>query len=122
MFVRPSVFRVPVMYTNMLLVNLIIVYVLYYDVFLCIFCICLFLVVFLLACDCSLRCVIESVSKKLYSDNPNVPLWRVLRKRLHLKAYKLSFVRHLERRIICGPLKYKRFRKTRHRATFGRLL
>jgi hypothetical protein len=30
--------------------------------------------------------------KELYNGIPNVTVWRVLRKRLHLKAYKLSTV------------------------------
>jgi hypothetical protein len=30
--------------------------------------------------------------KEPYNDIPNVAVWRVLRKRLHLKAYKLSVV------------------------------
>jgi hypothetical protein len=34
--------------------------------------------------------------KELYSGVPNVTVWRVLRKRLHLKAYKLSIVQHLD--------------------------
>jgi hypothetical protein len=35
--------------------------------------------------------------KELYNFIPNVTVGRVLRKRLHLKAYKLSIVQHLER-------------------------
>jgi hypothetical protein len=42
--------------------------------------------------------------KELYNSIPNVTVWRVLRKRLHLKAYKLSIVQHLERFIACTPL------------------
>jgi hypothetical protein len=38
-----------------------------------------------------------------YNDIPRVTVWRVLRKRLHLKAYKLSNVQHLERSIVCMP-------------------
>jgi hypothetical protein len=50
------------------------VYVLYYDVFLCIFCTCLFLVVFLLACNCSLRCAVSCfilfvVPSGVYTDH-----------------------------------------------------
>jgi hypothetical protein len=37
--------------------------------------------------------------KELYYSIPNVAVWRVLRKRLHLKAYKLFIVQHLERLI-----------------------
>jgi hypothetical protein len=33
--------------------------------------------------------------KQLYNGIPNVTVWRVLRKRLHLKAYKLFIVKHL---------------------------
>jgi hypothetical protein len=39
--------------------------------------------------------------KELYNGIPNAALWRVLRKRLHLKAYKLSPLQHLERWIVC---------------------
>jgi hypothetical protein len=35
-------------------------------------------------------CLIQGVSKKLYNSIPNVTVWRVLRKRLHLKTYQLS--------------------------------
>jgi hypothetical protein len=34
--------------------------------------------------------------KELCNGIPNVTLWQVLRHRLHLKAYKLSIVQHLE--------------------------
>jgi hypothetical protein len=34
--------------------------------------------------------------KELYNGIPNVTVWRVLRKRLHLKAYKLSTVQGAE--------------------------
>jgi hypothetical protein len=49
-------------------------------------------------------------------------MWRVLRKRLLLKAYKLSIVQSVERWIGCTPFKFKRHRKTRHIVTFGILL
>jgi hypothetical protein len=39
--------------------------------------------------------------KELYNGIPNVTVWRALRKRLHLKEYKLSIVE-------------QRFRNTRH--------
>jgi hypothetical protein len=40
-----------------------------------------------------LRSLMYRVFKKeLYNVIPNVAVWRVLRKRLHLKAYKLSIV------------------------------
>jgi hypothetical protein len=32
--------------------------------------------------------------KELYNGIPNVTVWRVLLKHLHLKAYKLSIVQH----------------------------
>jgi hypothetical protein len=35
--------------------------------------------------------------KELYNDIPNVTVWRVLRKVLHLKAYKLSIFQGVER-------------------------
>jgi hypothetical protein len=46
--------------------------------------------------------IIQGVSKELYNDILNVAVWRVLRKRLHLKEYKLSIAFkckrfHLER-------------------------
>jgi hypothetical protein len=34
--------------------------------------------------------------KELYNNIPNATVWRVLRKRLHLKAYKQSVVQPLE--------------------------
>jgi hypothetical protein len=37
--------------------------------------------------------------KELYNGIPNVTVWRVLRKHLHLKAYKLSIVQGAEQRI-----------------------
>jgi hypothetical protein len=40
---------------------------------------------------------IQSVQKELDNGVPNVTLRRVLRKHLHLKAYKLSIFQHLER-------------------------
>jgi hypothetical protein len=40
--------------------------------------------------------------KELYNGIPNT-VWQVLRKRLHLKAYKLSDLQHLERWIVCKP-------------------
>jgi hypothetical protein len=42
--------------------------------------------------------------KELYNDIPNATVWRVLRKLLHLKAYKLSIVQGVERWIVCMPL------------------
>jgi putative lipase involved disintegration of autophagic bodies len=53
MLLRPSVFRVPVMYTSMLLLLDNCVYIIFCYVFMY-FCTCLFLV-FLRACDCSLQ-------------------------------------------------------------------
>jgi hypothetical protein len=43
--------------------------------------------------------VMQGVSKELYNDIRNVTVWRALRKRLHLKAYKLSIVHRLEPRL-----------------------
>jgi hypothetical protein len=60
-----------------------------------------------------------SKQKKLYNGIPNIAVWRVLRKRLHLKVYKLSIVEHLERWIVYTPSECKRFRNTRHTAAFG---
>jgi hypothetical protein len=34
----------------------------------------------------------QGVSEKLYNGVPNVTVWRLLRKLLHLKAYKLLYV------------------------------
>jgi hypothetical protein len=46
--------------------------------------------------DIKLSFLIQSVPKKeLYNGTPNVTVWRVLRKRLHLKAYKLYIVQAL---------------------------
>jgi hypothetical protein len=42
--------------------------------------------------------------KELYSGNPNVIVWLVLRKHLHLEAYKLSSVQDVERWTVCTPL------------------
>jgi hypothetical protein len=39
--------------------------------------------------------------KELCNDIPNVTVWPVLRKRLHLKAYKLSIFHGIERWIVC---------------------
>jgi hypothetical protein len=47
---------------------------------------------------------VTGVSKELYSGIPNVNVWRVLRKLLHLKAYRLSIVQGAERWIVCKPL------------------
>jgi hypothetical protein len=38
--------------------------------------------------------------KEIYNGSPNVIVWRVLRKRLYLKACKLSIVQHFERWIV----------------------
>jgi hypothetical protein len=38
----------------------------------------------------------------------------VLRKRLHLKEYKMSTAQYHERCIVCTPFKCKRFRNTPH--------
>jgi hypothetical protein len=42
--------------------------------------------------------------KELHNGIPNVGVWRVLRKRLHLKAYKLSIVQGVEQWTVCTPL------------------
>jgi hypothetical protein len=44
------------------------------------------------------------VFKKHYNGNPNVTVWPVYEKTLHLKAYKLSIVQVLGRWIVCTPL------------------
>jgi hypothetical protein len=41
--------------------------------------------------------------KKLYYGIPNTIVWRVLRKRLHLKDYKLSMIQHIGQWIVCRP-------------------
>jgi hypothetical protein len=43
---------------------------------------------------------IQGVLKQLYIGIPNVTVWRVLRKRLHLKANKQSIVQHLKTLIV----------------------
>jgi hypothetical protein len=48
--------------------------------------------------------------KELYSGIPNVAVWRVLRQRLYLKAYKLDNLYAFKR---------QRFRNTRQTVTFG---
>jgi hypothetical protein len=53
---------------------------------------------------------ITMFQKGLSSGNPNVTVWRVLWKWLHLKAYKLSIVQGVERWIVCTSFKCKRFR------------
>jgi hypothetical protein len=42
--------------------------------------------------------------KELYNGIPNVTVWRVLRKRLHSKKYKLCIVRGVQRWLVCTPL------------------
>jgi hypothetical protein len=42
--------------------------------------------------------------EELYNAIPNVTVWRVLRKRLHLKAYKLLGYEQLERWTVCTSL------------------
>jgi hypothetical protein len=48
--------------------------------------------------------IIHGVSKEFYNGIPNITVWRVLRKRLTLKAYKLLIVQCLERLIVYTPL------------------
>jgi hypothetical protein len=40
------------------------------------------------------------LQKELYNGITNVAVWRVLRKRLRLKAYKLSIIQGVERWIV----------------------
>jgi hypothetical protein len=47
---------------------------------------------------------IQVFQKEIYNGIPNVDVWRVLRKRLHLKAYKLSIVQSVELWIVYMPL------------------
>jgi hypothetical protein len=58
---------------------------------------------------------VQGVSKRV----PNVAVWRVLRKRLQLKAYMLSIVLGVERWIVCTPLSVNILRNTRNTVTFG---
>jgi hypothetical protein len=59
-----------------------------------------------------LACVVKSCilhlygvfKKEFYSGIPNVTVWRVLRKRLHLNSYKLYIVQVVERWIVFMPL------------------
>jgi hypothetical protein len=44
----------------------------------------------------------RAFQKELYNGIPNVTVWRVLRKTLHLKAYKLSIVQRLETPFTAG--------------------
>jgi hypothetical protein len=41
--------------------------------------------------------IYRTFKNQFYNGIRDVTVWRVLRKRLHLKAYKLSIVQHLER-------------------------
>jgi hypothetical protein len=52
--------------------------------------------------------------KKFYNGIPNVTLWRVLRKRLHLKAYKISIFQGVEWWIVCTPLSVNVFEHSSH--------
>jgi hypothetical protein len=58
------------------------------------------------------------LKKKVCNGIPNVTVWRVLLKRVHLEAYKLSIVQHLERQIDYTASSLY-FRNTRHTVTFG---
>jgi hypothetical protein len=40
--------------------------------------------------------VLQGVSNELYYSIPNVTVWRVLRKPLHLKAYKSFILQHFK--------------------------
>jgi hypothetical protein len=44
--------------------------------------------------------------KELHNGIPNAAVWRVLRKRLHLKACKLSIVQHFEDFALNGRKRY----------------
>jgi hypothetical protein len=57
--------------------------------------------------------------KELYSGNVNVTVWRVLRKLLYLKVYKLRIDQGIDGDGSLYALKCKRFRNTRHRVIFG---
>jgi hypothetical protein len=48
--------------------------------------------------------IFKVFQKELYNCIPNVSAWRVLRKYLHLKTYKLSIVQDVERWIVFAPL------------------
>jgi hypothetical protein len=49
--------------------------------------------------------------KELYNGIANVTVWRVLRKRLHLKAYKLSIMQDVVQWVVCTPLSINVFVK-----------
>jgi hypothetical protein len=51
---------------------------------------------FIFLCTPNLE-IYRMFKKELYSSILNVAVWRVLRERLHLKAYKLSIAQHVER-------------------------
>jgi hypothetical protein len=55
--------------------------------------------------------------KELHNCIPNVAVWRMLRKRLHLKAYRLSTVQHLESFQTNGVIFQKIFLVS-HRSTY----
>jgi hypothetical protein len=44
--------------------------------------------------------------KELYSGIPNVAVWPMLRKLLHLKSYKLSILQDVERQEKATPLRH----------------
>jgi hypothetical protein len=47
--------------------------------------------------------------KELYNGNPNVTVWRMLRKRLHLKVHKLFIAQRLERWTVLTSLSVNSF-------------
>jgi hypothetical protein len=55
-------------------------------------------------CKSQLLDLYRVLQKELYSCIQTVTVWRVLRKLLHLKAYKLSIVQHHGWLMVCMPL------------------
>jgi hypothetical protein len=54
--------------------------------------------------QCDFHWEYRMFQKEIYNGIPNVTVLRVLRKRLHLNAHKLSIVQYMERSIVCTPL------------------
>jgi hypothetical protein len=59
-------------------------------------------------CFCLIRdfdkIIVQDVSKELYKCFPNITVWRVLRKYLHLQVYNLSSVQDVERWVVYTPV------------------
>jgi hypothetical protein len=61
----------------------------------------------------------QRVSKQLYNGIPNVTVWRVLRKRLHVKTHKLSIVQQWSEFLATDPEVQVRFPSLAHSLRSG---